>query len=93
MGLLIALGGDPSMMDISGLADSSQVPQLLRDAHFQEVTTSEYTNNLTFEAQDLATMLVGPHGHFVPLLDKLQAAGMANVHQAAPQVSLPLHWC
>ena len=87
MGLFQALGGHPDQLELSGLADSSQVHHLLEEAKFSNVTCTEYANNLSFEMADLNAMLVGPHGHFVPLLDTLQAAGKADVHQQAPQVN------
>lgn len=64
--------------------------QLLEEANFGQVSLSEYAQVVLFEMPELMEFMLGPCSQFAPLLDKLQAAGKANIHQEAPQVSLHL---
>ena len=91
-GLTKALRQDPEwrMPATPRSADGSVWQQLLEEANFGRVSLSEYAQEVRFEMPDLLEFMLGPRSQFAPLLDKLQAAGKANIHQEAPQVSLRL---
>jgi len=72
------------------LTDPHALKQHIQAANFEDVKCAEYSHNFQFQLDDFVRFMVGPHGQFEPMLDKLQAAGNSNIHQQAPQVSFAL---
>lgn len=71
-----------------GLADGTQLGQLLEDADFVDVTRTDYQHNLDFGVmQDAVRFMAGPHSQFAPMLNKLKASGRPDIYQEAAKVS------
>lgn len=69
-----------------GIKHASDLPQHLQEAGFKDITSTPYSHPLVFTMDDLTTFLLGPHGQFGAMLDKLEASGRTGIHQAAQQM-------
>ncbi|DBB01595.1 hypothetical protein WJX77_000795 [Trebouxia sp. C0004] len=67
------------------LTDPHALKQHIQAAKFENVKCAEYSHNFQFQFDDFARFMVGPHGQFRPMLNKLQAAGNSNLYEQAPQ--------
>lgn len=90
VGLLEKLVGPEvaSRFSPPGIQHASDLPQHLHEAGFKDVTSTPYSHPLVFAWDDLVTFLLGPHGQFGAMLDKLEVSGRTGIHQVAQQVTL-----
>ena len=90
LGFAEAIMGDQfNLPPPPGLADGTQLGQLLEDAHFVDVMRIDYQHNLDFGAmQDAVRFMAGPHSQFAPMLNKLKASGRSDIYPEAAKVSI-----